>query len=85
MITAASEMGGEPVLADLDRAGEAAFDHVPAERALQAAEHEEAGERGASAARDAAAQQEIEERQGEDEADQPSPQAVEIFPEEDRS
>src|SRR5712692_10131778 len=30
-----SEVGDEPVLADLDPVGEAAFDHVPAERSLQ--------------------------------------------------
>ena len=38
-------MGDEPVLADLDPLGEAALDHVPAERALCGAEREDAGER----------------------------------------
>ncbi len=77
------EMGDEPVLADLDPVGEAAFDHVPAERALQEAEHEDAGERHQQMARHPPAQREIEERQGVGKADQPPPQAVDVFPEVD--
>jgi hypothetical protein len=33
-----SEMAGEPVLADIDPVDETAFHHVPAERALKAAQ-----------------------------------------------
>ena len=44
-------MGDEPVLADLDPAGETAFDHVPAERTLKEAEQQNAGERHPEAAR----------------------------------
>jgi hypothetical protein len=66
-------MRGEPVLADLDPVGEAAFDHVPAERALREAEAEDCGQRPGEATRDAAADEKIEKRHGVDEADQPPP------------
>ena len=48
-------MGDEPVLADLDPVGEAALDHVPAERALQKPEQQDAGERRRERAAAAAA------------------------------
>ena len=46
-----SEMGDEPVLADLDAVGETALDHVPTERALAEAEQQNAGERRSPARR----------------------------------
>ena len=46
-----SEVRDEAVLADLDPVGEAALDHVPAERALQKPEQQDAGERRHQATR----------------------------------
>ena len=44
-----SEMGDEPVLADLDPVGEPALDHVPAEHTLREAEQQNAGRAAAPA------------------------------------
>ena len=78
------EMGGEPVVADRGPVDQAAGDHVPAERALQAAEHEQRGQRWDQPARQAAAQQQGDETGQEHDADQPAEQPVQIFQPEDR-
>jgi hypothetical protein len=78
------EMRHQPVLADFDAVGEAAFDHVPAEHPLRRPKRENPSEGPRKAARNAAATQEIKERQGIGEADQPAPQAVDVFPPIDR-
>ena len=57
-------MGDEPVLADLDPRGKAALDHLPAERAFEKTEQQNAGERRGQPARQAAAQREIQKRPG---------------------
>src|SRR5207253_2113664 len=69
------QMRDEPVLADIDALGEAAFDHPPAERALHRAEPEDSGQGPGETPRDPAAREEIEEREKVSEADQPAPEA----------
>ncbi len=73
-------MRGEPVLADLDPVLQAAFHHVPAERALREAECENPGKRPGEAAWYPSAREEIEEGQEIDKADQTAPQPVDVFP-----
>ena len=46
-----AQMQREPILADVDAVGEAGAHHVPADRALQRAEREDAGEPGRQSAR----------------------------------
>ena len=48
-------MRHQPVLADLDSVGEAAFDHVPTEHPLRRAKRENPGKRPRKAARNVAA------------------------------
>ena len=74
-------MGDQPVLADLDPVGETALDHIPAERPLQEAEHQDARERQNQAPRQPAPHNEPDQRYGENHPDQPAQQSVRIFPE----
>ena len=57
-------MGDETVLADLDPVGKAALDHVPAERALQKPEEQDAGQRRREPPRQPPPRQKPEERHG---------------------
>ena len=77
-------MRHQPVLADIDPVGEAALDHVPAERPLRRAQQQNPAERRKELLRQPAAQPEIQKRYGVDDADQPSPEAVHVFPPVDR-
>ena len=74
------EVSDEAVLADLDPVGKAAFDHVPAQRALQKSEEQDAGERRREMPRQAPPRQKPEERDRKRHADQPAQQPVDIFP-----
>ena len=76
-------MQGEPVLADVDAIREARAHHVPADRALQRAEREDAGQPGRQRARHAAGGQEVEERHQEGYADQAAEEAMRPLPPED--
>ena len=78
------QVGSEPVVADRGPVDQAAGDHVPAERALQAAEDEQRGQRRDQPARQAAAQQQSDEAGQEHDADQAAEQPVQIFQPEDR-
>ena len=78
------EMGHQPVLADLDPLGEAALDHVPAERALCAAEQQDRAEGREQPPRQPPAQPEVQKRHRIGETDQPAPQAVYVLPPVDR-
>ena len=71
-----SEVGDEAVLADLDPVGKAALDHIPAERALQKPEEQDAGERRRETPRQLPPRQKPEERHGKRHADQPAQQPV---------
>src|SRR5919204_3750773 len=76
-------MGGEPVLADIGAVDEPALHHVPAERALQAAEHEQPEQSRQEVAGDVARDQEDDERREESDADEAAEKAVRPFPPED--
>ena len=73
-------MGDEAVLADLDPVGKPALDHVPAERALQKAEQQDAGERRREPPRQLPPHQEPDERHGKGDPDQPAQQPVHSIP-----
>jgi rhodanese-related sulfurtransferase len=75
------QVDGEADVADLRPVDQARGDHPPADRALQPAEHEQAGEPPAIAARDRPLPGEPEQRKGEGEADEAAEQPVDIFPE----
>src|SRR6185312_13294448 len=75
------KMRREPVLTHFDAMGEAAFDHEPAERALQSAEDEKQRQFRPQRPSDPAADQEPQERQQEHDPDQPAPEPMKIFPE----
>ncbi len=77
------EMRGEAELRHPRIVDEPALHHVPAHRALQPAEHEDAGEPPRMAGRNAAPGDEPQQRQQERRADHPAEQAVEILPPED--
>ncbi len=76
-------MGREPVLADLGHVHQSALDHVPAERALGAAEHEDQRETRHQPAAHAAAHDEPDEGEEEHQPDQPAPDPVDVLPPED--
>ena len=78
------EMRDEAVLADRDAVGEAALDHVPAERALREAEQKNPGKRQYQPARHLPPDQETDQRQRIDETDQPPPQPMHVLPQKDR-
>ncbi len=78
-----AEMGGEPVLADIGAVHEPALHHVPAERALEASEHEQAEKPRQQRARDVAGDQKAEERHEEGKADEAAEEAMRPFPPED--
>ena len=70
-------------MADVRPVDQAGHDHVPAQRALQPAEDEQADELPAIALRDRALRREPDQRQREGHADQAADQPVEPLPEED--
>ena len=75
-----AEMRREPVLADIGAVDEAALHHVPADRALKSAEHEQADQSGQQRARDIAREPEHDEGHEEGGADQPAEKAMRPFP-----
>src|SRR5262249_10209884 len=75
-----TEMGGEPVLANLHTRDEAALDHVPADGTLQAAKHKQACEPGQPVARYVTGGPEANERNEEDDADHSAEEAVAPLP-----
>ena len=78
-----AEMGGKPVLADVDAIDQPALHHVPAERTLQAAENEQAKKPGQERARDIADGPEDGEWDEEDDADEAAEKAMGPLPPED--
>jgi hypothetical protein len=79
-----AEMRGEPILAHLGAHAQAAGDHPPSHRALRGEQHEQPGDPAARELRDAPAQHEPREGQGEGEAGEPRDDAVPELPEVDR-
>ena len=77
------EVRGQAELRHARVVDEAALHHVPAERALQRAQHEDRGQRLRVPRGNAPAREKIEEGQQEHGTDQPPQQPVEIFPPED--
>ena len=77
-------MGGESILADPRIVHQAAFDHIPAERALQSTEQKYHRQLGRPCLIDFLAKQEIHKRQQEHQPDQASEQAMQVFPPENR-
>ncbi|MCZ7565359.1 MAG: hypothetical protein M5U08_17560 [Burkholderiales bacterium] len=77
------EMRGQPEVRHARIVDEPAHHHVPAHRALQAAEHEHAEELPGERPADPAANPEPDERDQEHDADQPAEQSVEVLPPED--
>ena len=77
------QMQRQPVLTHIDAFGKAGAHHVPADRALQGAQSEDAGEPGSQCTRDASCGEEIEKGQQKDCADEPAEEAMRPFPPED--
>ena len=77
-------MRRQPVLADVDALDQPGRHHPPADRALQAAEHQQSDQLRLKRALDAAGRPEEQQRQREDEADAARQDAVRPFPPEDR-
>ena len=77
------EMGGEPVVADRGTIDQARCHHRPAQGALQAAQHQQGQQPRLQVGRELAPHPEPGERQREDDADQPAPQAVAVLQPED--
>ena len=75
-----AEMRRQPVLAHIDTGDEAALHHVPAERALQPAEHEQSEQPRQQCARYVAGEPEGEEGHKEGDADQAAEEAMSPFP-----
>ena len=76
-------MGDQPVLADIGAHRQPALHHEPAERPLQPAQQEQADQTGPQRRADAVADRAAKTRRGEGNADQPAPQAMDVFPPED--
>ena len=75
-----AEVRGQAELRHARIVDEAAFHHVPAHRALQAAQHEDAEELPRVAGRNVAPRDEPQERDEEDDADQPAEQPMRSIP-----
>ncbi len=75
-----AEMRGEPVLADIGTLDQPALHHVPADRALKSAEHEQADQPRQQRTRDIAGEPEHDEGHEEGDADQPAEKAMRPFP-----
>src|SRR3990172_7635271 len=73
-------MSGEPVLAHARIVDEAAFHHIPTERALQSAEHENSTELPDVRAVKLSSQQEIQKRHQENKTDGATQQTMPVFP-----
>jgi hypothetical protein len=74
------QVSRQPVLADIGALAEPAHHHVPAERALQPAQHEDAGQAREHAFRDRPEDQEHREWNEEGDADEPAQESVRPFP-----
>src|SRR5688572_31484303 len=77
------KMRGQAQVRDARIVDQAALHHVPAERALGAAQKKHGAELPRQGAVEFLPDEEVKERQQEDDADQPAEQAVRVFPPED--
>ncbi|PAV66627.1 hypothetical protein WR25_18695 [Diploscapter pachys] len=77
------QMDGEADMADVGTDRQARGDHPPADSPLETTERQQRAEAPAIACRNLAPHREPQQRQREGHADQPAPQTVQIFPEED--
>ena len=80
-----AEMDGEPCRAHIGPVGEAALHHPPADQPLQRAERQQQSQAHTQPPVDPAPEPEPGERQDEEHAQQPPPEAVDILPPENRA